>query len=182
MMPSGPQLRELVRKSVPLLALFGLACAGNPPASSPEPRELVVHASPEQVYALSDSLLTRLGWTTTMKEKAGALRGEHKGKGEDNGDWMTCESGVGRTGDRRRATRDLRSTVAVLVEARPDTVGTRTRILAGVPRSYSLFPNGGPTMISNFAVSHCVSSGRIESLLADSIAARFPTIARATVQ
>jgi hypothetical protein len=179
-MPPGPQLRELLRISVPVLALFGFACSGNRPAEPPEPRELIVSASPAQVFALADTLLIRAGWVTTLKEHESTLRAEHKARGEDNGEWMTCESGVGRTGDRRRATRDLRSTVAVQVEARPDPAGTRTRIMAGA-QAYSLFPQDGPA-IGNYAVSHCTSSGRMESLLADSIAARFATVVPKVVQ
>src|SRR5438105_1622088 len=95
----------------------------------PAPREFVVSAPPDSVLAAADTLLSRAGWITETRDRGMTLRGEHKGRGDENGDWLTCESGVGRHGDTRRATRDLRSVVAVLVETSHRDGATNVRIV-----------------------------------------------------
>jgi hypothetical protein len=153
------------------VALFCLACASQPLPSPPAPRQLELRAPPSVVLDSAAAALLRLGWKITETSRTtGTLRAEHEGEGDVNGDWMVCENGVGRKGDTRRATRDLRSTVTVRLQATPATQGSAIRISAGVLRAYSIFLPADRT-IDAYVVTQCVSTGAIESWLAGALVA-----------
>jgi hypothetical protein len=171
-------LRELVLWGG--LAFFLSACAGSPPPEPPAPRSLEVGAAPDSAISAAAGILRSAGWTVQpAEESAAALAAEHEGRGDENGQWMTCETGVGRTGDRRRATRELQSKVSVRIRAEPAERGSVVHILGGIAEAWSRMPFNDPRSVFTFVRSRCVSSGAIEALLADSLKSRFSLVGNA---
>lgn len=145
-----------------------------PPPRPPGPRELDVRAAQAIILDSAAALLQRSGWAVVALDAAGGtLRADREAVGDANGEWMVCENGVGRTGDTRRGTRDLRSTVSVVVDATVTADHSRVRIRADVPLAYSIF-GISDRGVPEYVVSQCVSSGAIEARLAEALAAAFP--------
>jgi len=117
---------------------------------------------PRRVVSTSAQILTGAGWAVVVSDApGGVLRAEHKAEGDGNGEWIACENGWGKRGDRRSQTLSLTSTVSVQMVAKPVTGGTRVQITANAQATTA------PMLIR--APVACVSSGTIERFLADSL-------------
>ena len=140
------------------------ACSNTPPPAAPEPIALHVSMDPNRVVTRSAQILTGEGWAVVVSDAPGGiLRAEHKAEGDRNGDWIACENGWGRRGDRSSQTLSLTSTVSVHVVAKPDTAGSLVQITGTAEGKTA------PMLIK--APVECVSSGSIERALADSLRA-----------
>jgi hypothetical protein len=171
-------MRLAVRCFVSFAALsLGAACHHQAAPPPPAPRRLELRAPPAAILDSAAAALRRLRWEITERlPVAGALRARHEAEGDGNGDWMICENGVGSKGDSRRATRDLRSTVVVQVGAVPVRDGSEVHIRAEVPSAYSFLLPAERT-IDALVVTQCVSSGAIETRLAEILTASFGALA-----
>jgi hypothetical protein len=144
-------------------AATGCHLGGSPVPPAPPAAEFEIAASPATVLTRAAEALQQWGWwVAPVDTTSGQLRAEHQARGDANGEWMACVNGVGRTGDTRRATKDLTSTVVVQLRAEKTGSGSQVRIMGTVPSAYSLFSfrEKGPP---EYAVAQCVSSGAIES-------------------
>jgi hypothetical protein len=147
----------------------GCHLSSPPLPEAPPVTELELAAPPSTVLKSAADLLQGIGWwVAPVDTLSGQLRAERRAKGDANGEWMVCVNGVGRTGDTRRATKDLTSTVLVQLRADAKGSGSLVRIKATVPSAYSVFAftERGPP---EYAVAQCVSSGGIENRLRESL-------------
>jgi hypothetical protein len=158
-------------------ALLAAGCAGSAPPEPPAPRSVDLSVKPDSAISAAARILRAAGWTVQLaEESAASLTAEHAGRGDENGPWMSCETGVGRTGDRRRATRELESKVSVRIRAEPAERGSVVHILGAIAEAWSRMPFNDPRSAFSFVRSRCVSSGAIEALVADSLTSTFPLV------
>jgi hypothetical protein len=153
------------------LGVPGCHLGGSPVPPAPPATEFEIAASPGTVLRRAADALQAWGWwVAPVDTGSGQLRAEHHSRGDANGQWMACVNSVGRTGDTRRATKDLTSTVVVQLRAEKKGSGSQVRIIGTVPSAYSLFAftEKGPP---EYAVAECVSSGAIESRIRDALIA-----------
>lgn len=168
---NSPLQRILWATSFVALLVSGCHLGGSPVPPAPPPTDFEVAASPGSVLTRAAEVLQRLGWwVAPFDTTSGQLRAEHQARGDGNGQWMACVNGVGRTGDTRRATKDLTSTVVVQLRAEKKGSGSQVRIFGTVPSAYSLFAftEKGPP---EYAVAECVSSGAIEARIREGLTA-----------
>jgi hypothetical protein len=150
-----------------LLPILLAACQPAPP-EAPAPRVLEMTAPPEQVATAAEQFLDSLGWTTLQGSSPYVIRAQHDARGDANGRWMVCGNAVGSSGDTRRVTQELLSTVAVVVDVAPSDLGSRVQVTVSVPRAMSpVFP--GLDRGIRYTTHACHSSGALEQLLAESL-------------
>lgn len=167
--------RRAIRRSVMATSLIafmvsGCHLGGSPTPTPPPVTEFEVAIPASRALSSAAEVLQGLGgwWVAPVDTASGQLRAEHQARGDGNGEWMTCANGVGRTGDTRRATKDLTSTVVVMIRAETKGSGSRVRIMGSVPSAYSIFAftEHGPP---EYAIAQCVSSGAIESRVREAL-------------
>src|SRR5687767_4022785 len=147
----------------------GCHLGGSPTPTPPPVTEFELSIPVARALTSAAEVLRGLGWWVAPVDTAsGQLRAEHQARGDGNGEWMACANGVGRTGDTRRATKDLTSTVVVMIRAETKGSGSRVRIMGSVPSAYSIFAftEHGPP---EYAIAQCVSSGAIESRVREAL-------------